>query len=992
MNDIIKRVVFNLFALRKNFLYLIFLSSPLYSQFYLIRNFNAENGLPSPEVYGLIQDSKGYMWFATDMGVSRYNGYEFKNFSTENGLPDNTVFGFCEDSKGRIWFRSFSGKLSYFLNDSINTVECNSELKNEIKKHANIMMSLYIDDGDTIWAGTTNKLVLKIAPPWKNNNVSLINIPEDGEYIYIVNDKNFIFGGNATNACVVTVYSNQGKKNWHIHPEISSFKKYSASRYYATHLEGGIFLTSINNVILKFTKNGIIDSVGQKATVIALLEDIDQKTISASYDGIRMHDKNHLRNYQSIPDFSNKSFTGIVIDKENSMWVTAEGQGVYYIPFRNNRYYTTEHGLTQSKVSCIAKRNGDILTGHLNGTLSLIRGNNIKTINLYTEKVSTGSNNRVNSIYNDKSGVYVSTSSSIFKLAEDFKSYTEFMGGGVKKIIKSKGNMVWVLQNRHIVHSDISREFKMEKEILVYQYIDEIYEDKAGVLWICEMDGLWNYKGDSLHYLGTNNKLLSSRIVNMAEDSQGRLWMASRGQGVIIKSGNDYYSIKKENGLASNMCRNLYIDTNNVVWVGSNNGLSKITPEKGNKFKYDVEIFSKKNGLLSNEVNDIIGGEEELLLAHNNGISIFNPSLLKNNSVSPPVYLTNVEIGNKTYKKDFLKLTYSQAYLKINYVGLSYKNPGSVEYKYKMEGLDTSWVYTKYTSAQFQTLNPGDYKFIVYAKNDDGYWSSNPAVLRLTVLPVWWQTLVFKIFVICFLSAIIYFLIKKRLDKIKIREKEKSELQIKVAVMELKALRAQMNPHFVFNAINSVQHFITSNDPVSSQKYLSKFAKLIRYVVDNSKPTAIPLEKELEAITLFLDLESLRFENRFEYTVHVDDKIDTDFVQIPSMLIQPYIENSIWHGIMHNPAAGKIDVRFELVNDFLKCTVKDNGVGRRKSAEYKTKQASYKHKSVGMTNTKERLEIINQVNKSSLSVNIVDLEDETGNALGTQVELFIPMN
>lgn len=201
-----------------------------------------------------------------------------------------------------------------------------------------------------------------------------------------------------------------------------------------------------------------------------------------------------------------------------------------------------------------------------------------------------------------------------------------------------------------------------------------------------------------------------------------------------------------------------------------------------------------------------------------------------------------------------------------------------------------------------------------------------------------------------------------------------------------------MNPHFVFNAINSVQHFITSNDPVSSQRYLSKFAKLIRYVVDNSKPGTIPLEKELEAIALFLDLESLRFENRFDYTIQVDEEIDVNFIHIPSMLIQPYLENSIWHGIMHKETAGKIEVRFELAGDLLKCIIKDNGIGRKKSREYKTKREKYTHKSVGMTITKERLEIINQMNQNHLSVNVTDLEDEAGNALGTQVELFISMN
>ncbi|MBC7864878.1 MAG: histidine kinase, partial [Bacteroidia bacterium] len=213
-----------------------------------------------------------------------------------------------------------------------------------------------------------------------------------------------------------------------------------------------------------------------------------------------------------------------------------------------------------------------------------------------------------------------------------------------------------------------------------------------------------------------------------------------------------------------------------------------------------------------------------------------------------------------------------------------------------------------------------------------------------------------------------------------------------VAAAELKALRTQMSPHFVFNAINSVQHFITSNDPDSSQRYLSKFAKLIRYVVDNSKPGAIPLERELEAITLFMDIEALRFENRFEYEIIIDKKIDQGFVHIPSMLIQPYIENAIWHGLMHKKGKGKITVSIQLTDGFIKCTIEDNGVGRKKSLEFKSNQNFRAHKSVGMTITQERLEIINALNNSRLSVSITDLEDKEGTSCGTRVELFIPSN
>jgi hypothetical protein len=210
--------------------------------------------------------------------------------------------------------------------------------------------------------------------------------------------------------------------------------------------------------------------------------------------------------------------------------------------------------------------------------------------------------------------------------------------------------------------------------------------------------------------------------------------------------------------------------------------------------------------------------------------------------------------------------------------------------------------------------------------------------------------------------------------------------------LENTLLRFQMNPHFVYNAMNSVQYFITQNDPVSSQKYLAKFARLIRYVVENSKPASIPLKTEIEALTLYLELESLRFENRFEYLINIEEDMDLNYVRIPSMLIQPYVENALWHGLMHKEGKGKIDISLKIVDEVLKCVIKDDGIGRKRSHEIKQNNGLDSHKSFGMSITKERLDILNQINKTNLSVFITDLINEQQECIGTNVELSIPFN
>ncbi|MBC7864966.1 MAG: hypothetical protein IAF38_18475, partial [Bacteroidia bacterium] len=767
---------------RKHFFIIVtlLLSSFVSAQFYQIKNYNAESGLPSPEVYGMLQDSKGFMWFATDMGVSRYNGYEFKNYSTENGLPDNTVFGFFEDVKGRIWFRSFSGKLSYFLNDSIHVIPSNHQLEKDVKTKHIILVSLYVDEGDTVWVGTTEKFVLKIAPPWNEKNVSWIKIPGDGEYLFLIGKKALVFGGNSVNKCLISVFEKNLKRVTQITAEYNGAEN-SKHRYFGTYLLNGNFLASVDNLMFEFNKYGIVRSVKKEAGIIEAVQDKDKKIISVSYSGVCFHDPENFSLSENIPGFSDKIFTGIVIDRENGLWLSAEGHGVYYIPFRSGRYYTTEHGLPQSKISCIGEKNGQIFTGHLNGSVSVIKGNEIKNSDIFSQKLISTSSNRINCIYTKElSAVYVVNNFQVGRLSgENFKNSDVLSIGAAKKIIRGKDGFVWGIRDRLIILFDVTKNFKVLKEIRFNQYIDDVFEDSKGVLWVCGLNGLWNYYNDSLHYLGERNKLLSARFVHVLEDNKGRLWMASRGEGVVVKDGNKFFQVKQSDGLASNMCRSMFIDSANVVWVGSNNGLSRIQikNENGSDFNYSVEVYSNKNGLLTNEVNYIVQRGNELLIAHNNGISIFNPSAFKNNTVPPPVYIVNTSVNNKTYKENNLRLDYSRSYLKINYVGLSFKNPGSVEYKYRMEGLDTSWVNTKYTSAQFQTLDPGNYTFSVYAKNDDGYWSSSPATLRITIIPAWWQTWVFRIFSFLFFTGIIYFFVKKRINKFQKRENEKNALQ-----------------------------------------------------------------------------------------------------------------------------------------------------------------------------------------------------------------------
>lgn len=255
------------------------------------------------------------------------------------------------------------------------------------------------------------------------------------------------------------------------------------------------------------------------------------------------------------------------------------------------------------------------------------------------------------------------------------------------------------------------------------------------------------------------------------------------------------------------------------------------------------------------------------------------------------------------------------------------------------------------------------------------------------VLAPFWQKTWFLVLMVVLLSLLVFALFRFRLNLVRKREAQNAGLERALLSLKLKALRAQMNPHFTFNVMNSIQHFILEKDEESAQRYLSKFSKLIRIILQHSEEDTIPLADEVKALELYLGLEAMRFEYRFEYSIHLDSSIDMNATKIPSMLIQPYVENAIKHGITSLKEKGNITIAIENRGSELKCTIEDNGVGRRAAAGRKMGTG---HRSFGTSITKERLSVINALNNGHLTEKTIDLKNKAGDDSGTRVEIYIP--
>jgi ligand-binding sensor domain-containing protein len=973
--------------------------------------------LPSSEVYHVMQDSKGYMWFCTDAGVSRYDGYTFHNYSNRNGLGDNTIFASYEDHKGRIWFRSLSGRLFYYLGDSIYGIGANDKILADI--HHGIMGSLYIDSGDTIWCGVSlGNHNYKIAPPYGSGNISLFQIQQSCTEFFDVDGKGFIWStkSSAKNNQNDSVYSGtlifrnkagivrRGNKPglvnnsffYRIHSGelfmtadsyqmIDKVVKVPAEVYKIKSL---YYIVTQKMSILKDDSSGIFTSQG--LPFVTLYEDRNLNLWAGrSKGGVYVFPDCNLNIKKPVHYLDGLTVTCINEDSEGGFWFSTLENGVYYMTSAGLLFYDKSSGLPDNKVNTLLFRDSSsIWAGMASGDLAILNSDTV--IRYPVEK-----NRKSNLIYRlsrvqGKSELVVGSSWSY--TLQTGKPEAHFIKKGIefdtyKSFTCDKNGMIWAGNHMFLVKID-PEENKVVESYVSKSRILSVYSDANNRIWLGCVNGLWSLNKGEFSFEGDKNVLFKNRIEDIQVSSDGVWWFATKGAGVIARKGKEIITITEHNGLSSNICRGIYIDWEGNIWVSTNNGISKIAMRKWGE--YSIDVYSSDDGLPSNEINQIVRTGNRIWAASNQGIVAFDVTKIFVNLSPPPIYLSAVEINSVSRPvTDTFHLRYYENYLQIYFTGLSYKRNSKLKYQYQLQGLDTGWRYTQTKSIQYTTLPPGTYRFVVYAINNDGMRSKVAASVCFVIAKPFWKEWWFVISLIGFFLSVAIWLGNYRVQLLKKQVLEKAEVNRKIADLKLMALRAQMNPHFIFNSINSIQLFILKNDTDSAHKHLSRFSKLIRHVLENSKHEYITIVEEIRTLELYIELERLRFSSKFDFKIIVNDEINIENVLISPLLIQPYVENAIWHGLMHlKQRPGELTITLEKSNSLLKISIEDNGIGRKNSMAFKRDRT---HKSVGLSINKERVEIMNSLHhNSALTVQFIDKKDDQGEPLGTRVEIFLP--
>ena len=961
----------------------------------VFRHYSTDQGLSSLETYHVFQDSKGYIWISTTNGVTRFDGYTFQNFEEQDGLSDNVIFETIEDYKGRIWFVGYNCKLSYYENGTIKPYKYNHVIEHLVNNRLlSVKSSFYIDRDDNIYYSISTRGLIRISAKGvlkKLNKFSdeLADIVEIDKKLFVKQYSGYI---NKLNINLNNIHVS-------IHdPKLEKSRKLAV---YAVQSSGhsSVFV-GCDHSLLHIFKDGHYQIREMASRIIWLSRDRNNMIWVGSYNGgAEAISENDFMGPTIHTYLKDNSVSSVLEDREGGFWFSTLDEGVFYLPSHNTLSYNYPEDLPDNDILRVEAGDKETYLGTGNGFLSVIKNNRITNYpidtNLHSE-ITALTYDKVNkqlyigSTYN----TYIYKNGIITPLINFNNKKNEKYEGQMitfKSIVKASGDLYWfgnfgglslvnVKQNLVLYNSTKDKPQKGFRVNSLYSYPD-------GRLLIGTSEGLWLYKNNI--YIKADKILpgLKDRISQIAGDSLGKnVWIATKSNGLYLKTKDSIYHFSRKEGLLNNAPYGLCINKNDL-WLATSQGINCITVKSYKPFKYSLHNFTVENGLASNQVYQIKISGDKILIGTNKGLSILDKGSFKTTKTPTPLFITRVRLMMRdTLLQNNSSLPFNYNSLSISFVGISFQSITRMKYQYRLIGLDEEWHTTQNTEVIFPFLPPHQYEFQVRTINDDGLPSSSKVIQKFRIRHPFWKTGWFILILILSVSAGGYMIY---LNRMKIIEKD-NRIQQEINQYRQQALSKQMNPHFLFNSLNSIQYYIVKNDRISSSRFLSKFATLMRVILNNSQNQTISLNDEMSALKLYLELESMRFKDRFEYTVDIDPLINQLTTLIPPFIIQPFIENSIWHGLMNREGNGLLQIRFVLEEFYLRCVIIDNGVGRQHAKEIEGSNP-FKGASKGISITETRLRLIDKKGMQSDPVTYIDLYDQNGTPEGTRVEILIPI-
>ncbi len=979
-----------------------------------LEHLTTKEGLPSNDVWCLNKDRQGFLWIGTGRNLCRYDGYSFLRL-------DSLQLGYCSgvstDSKGDLYTSVDTRGIARI---DRNTMEVTTLVQNNYDDQ-DIGNDLHeqglVDSYDQMWVCDYTSVQRYDIAKKKLHRYNFVapggevyqyaSFFEDRQRVlWIVSELGLYYYDRQRDKLVCVLGAQAVYPENRIKIRLSRGSQDSAGNLWIGGYEYGLVRYSPSDHSFSIRKAGF-----EQNNVVCVKESRDENGRKVLFvgtnDGVSVYYPERGELYH-LPEFYNQGIRikDMYDDQANGILWIGTSDGIFKHRYRNVgiRTVAIPADVVRLPVQVTgiepAKEGGYWLGLSHSGVLHWQPSANRFRLHRYSQEEAFADKVRVIAgttfVFTDK-GIFTGNSSSDrfqpWYLGTDLFRNTDFRDG----LVDRKGRL-WIAnlnEGLKVLEPATNRELHLwapeQGRKLVHQsYIKGIRETPDGRIWIASCSrGLFFFdekKGvftNIQELAGNKGKRLGGDCINGIQvAADGFILVASWG-GVskIAPDGVIQYSFDFRSGtLKDTYCANIAETPDGRLWFSTNEGIHVADPKTRS-----VRYLTTIEGLRSNApVGFYYNAPGELLLGHINALNILDIKLLTGNVRSPGIALASAEVKGKKIFPDAageIVLQPDENSVNFSFTTLNFEPASQNTFSYQLEGYDDDWINlaNEHTVA-FSNLPASSYTLRVRSSNASGIASREPLVIRLTIRPYFTNTWFFRVLIGLSIAGMIVAMMRWRVRTLA----ERNRLDLQITEWRLKALQSQMNPHFLFNSLNSVQNYLLTNRGVEGAKYLSKFSKLVRRIMENSNHQYLSFEQIIDTLRMYVEIESFRFNHEFSYVFDIEENDVLLDAQLPPMLLQPYVENAIWHGLMPKEGEKKLTITARLSDRHMICTIEDNGVGRNFAPRAEG------HISRGQEMTRGIFETLRHKD-SEARIEMIDLFDEQNKPAGTLVKMIIPI-
>lgn len=972
--------------------------------------YTSAEGLSQNSGYCMAQDGLGYLWMGTQDGLNKFNGKKittyYKQTVTRGALINNYIRAlFYDSSKNWLWIGTDNGLCIY-------NITADSFYK----------ASYYFPQADTL-----DKLMIGNISFISKNEVAVATLSEGFFICNTSTNKTQQYlqqPGTKNRARAITTWNNiiVGAANGQLYKLIGQnallmHKMQMGDVRNMLVWKNDLWVASASDGLYRITNSEnpqiTVFDCGSKEVGALVVDKNNNLWIGTRDKGLVIIEPDNYGVIQSFETAINqgewpKKFTlSLLKDRQDIIWAGSSGGG-----FGAAGNLTKDFNIIKKNELLAAKAAHNMILsvmGPLNNILYIgtqlegLRSYNVKTKELLSFKLTDfpGSNTIQCITTSGADDIWLATSAGLYNFNITTKKTNYYRdsaypagadGQSVYKLLH-KDSLLYSGGSGALFFDLKSKKFKpfnyldssMPKRNLI---VLKAYESGNDIIWLC-------CRGYGLVKYSLQTKALSSisEVMQFSKDvyaiyAEGDIFWLATSAGLLLYDSRLNKVIKKitqADGLPGNVIYSIEKSNEGDFWCSTNAGLIKINPRNFNMVHIPASV-----GLQAGEFNKTCSSKDaegNLYFGGINGISFFNPFSFSVSQYAPAPLIESIKIFNKELSlqqhiayTNRIQLSHLQNFITFEFTVLNFINNNECNYRYRMIGVDSNWVQAGNRNfVSYTNLLPGNYLFELSASNSGAVWSKGITTVTIVIHPAWWQTLWFKLAVLLVVAAVITALVKKRIARIR----HNAAIKQQISETEMAALKAQMNPHFMFNCINSIDAFIHNNDKYNATLYLNKFAKLLRNILDSSKQHTVTFTKDITTLKLYIELEELRHENKFSTTINIQEELMNSDYKVPPLIIQPFVENAILHGLKNkegNKGLLRIDIKH--AGDNIEYTIQDNGIGRTAAKQIIQNNESH----YGMQMSFERIRLFNR--EKEPSVLVTDLYNE-GQPAGTCIKVLL---